>query len=88
MVEENKDVKKLLEVVLKKTNEGWDYSHVTEGLIKLGFILLDCPGLESEVGLYILGRSNNLIRQEISAQCYNYLITHVTIHYPMIKLKN
>ncbi|KAL5259148.1 hypothetical protein ACHWQZ_G009563 [Mnemiopsis leidyi] len=54
VVEENQDVKKLLGVVLKKTNEGWDYAHVTEGLIKLGFILLECPGSESEVGLFIL----------------------------------
>ena len=53
IVEEKKDVKKLLEVVLRKSNTGWDY--VTEGLIKLGFILLDCPGPESDVGVFILG---------------------------------
>ena len=52
-MDENKEVKKLLEVVLRKSNNGWDY--VTEGLIKLGFILLDSSGSESDVGVFILG---------------------------------
>ncbi|XP_063680989.1 Fanconi anemia group I protein homolog [Bolinopsis microptera] len=52
VVDESKEVKQLLEVVLRKSNNGWDY--VTEGLIKLGFILLDSSGSESDVGVFIL----------------------------------
>lgn len=46
-------MKNILKVVLKKSSEGWDY--VTEGLIKLAFILLDCSGAESNIGLFLLG---------------------------------
>ena len=73
---EETDVKKLLAQVLKKSNEGWD--HVTEGLIKLGFTLMDCSGPESDVGSYILEECFKLhlhCRKSVLTELLNRVVT-------------
>lgn len=62
--------------MLKKTITGWD--HITEGLVKLGFILLGTPGDETKTGFCILEECFKLhvnCRREVITQLINTVVT-------------
>ena len=55
VLSEQGDIELVLKEVLKRSSNGWDY--VTEGLIKLAFILLDTAGPEASVGVFLIGKT-------------------------------
>ena len=65
------DVQCVLEGVIERSSKGWDYT--VEGLIKLGFVLLDQNVVdESVVGSFVLGKTLYLSNNPSNSWFPNY----------------